>query len=75
MIVAPMYDGVRGNPVLFDRTVFGELLAVTGDQGAREVITRDPRRVVAVPFPFAMPADIDSLADLEHARLRERDGL
>ena len=39
-LVLPIYSGRRGNPVLFDRTLFPELLAIEGDQGARDVIAR-----------------------------------
>jgi len=38
LIVAPQYHGQRGNPVLFDRTLFSELGALQGDQGARPVL-------------------------------------
>src|SRR3972149_4160035 len=34
-IVAPLYRGVQGNPVLFAAAVFPELRALTGDRGAR----------------------------------------
>lgn len=69
-IVVPVYEGVRGNPVLVDRSLFGELLAVTGDEGARGVIARDAARVHRVELPYAMPADVDTRADLE--RLSDR---
>ncbi len=62
-IVVPVYDGVRGHPVLFDASVFPELEAVVGDQGGREVIGRDPSRVASVHFPFAEPGDVDTLED------------
>lgn len=39
-IVAPLYEGKRGSPVLFDANLFAELLQVTGDQGGREVLER-----------------------------------
>lgn len=39
-IVAPLYDGQRGNPVLFDASLFPELLQVTGDEGGRGVLKR-----------------------------------
>jgi molybdenum cofactor cytidylyltransferase len=39
-IIAPLYNGKRGNPVLFDATLFPELLAVTGDEGGRSVIEK-----------------------------------
>nr|MDQ2997746.1 nucleotidyltransferase family protein [Chloroflexota bacterium] len=44
-IVAPTYAGQRGNPVLFAHSVFPELLAVQGDQGARGVLAADRARV------------------------------
>jgi molybdenum cofactor cytidylyltransferase len=37
-VVAPRYAGRRGNPVLFDRALFPELLEVTGDVGGRPVL-------------------------------------
>ena len=37
-IVRPICDGRRGHPVIFDRTVFGELRAAPLDQGARVVV-------------------------------------
>lgn len=62
-IVAPRYRDGRGNPVLFDRSVFPELLAIAGDEGARSVVERDPARVALVPFDIPMPADIDTPED------------
>jgi molybdenum cofactor cytidylyltransferase len=38
LIVAPRIEGRRGNPVLFDRTLFAALQTITGDQGARSVL-------------------------------------
>jgi molybdenum cofactor cytidylyltransferase len=64
-IVAPEYQGTRGNPVLFGRSVFPELLRVSGDRGARGVIESDAGRVQIVRFPFPPPADIDTPEDLE----------
>lgn len=37
-IVVPVVDGKRGNPVLFDRRYFEEMLALEGDVGARHLI-------------------------------------
>jgi molybdenum cofactor cytidylyltransferase len=65
-IVAPVYAGRRGNPVLFDRSVFPELLAIEGDQGARAVLAADRARVRLVAFDDARPlADIDTPEDYE----------
>ncbi len=63
-IVAPVYRGERGHPVLFDAAVFPELRALTGDRGAREVIERDPSRVRLVPVDRDMPRDVDTPEDL-----------
>lgn len=68
-IVAPVYQGQRGNPVLFARAVFPELLAVAGDQGARGVVAADPTRVHALPFDDLRPlADIDTPEDYDRLR-------
>jgi molybdenum cofactor cytidylyltransferase len=72
-IVAARYDGERSHPVLFARSVFPELLAVSGDQGARDVIAQDPSRVAYVEVAGGPPADVDSPRDLETlARQRQR---
>lgn len=39
-ITAPMVDGQRGNPILFDREAYSALAAVTGDKGGRAVINQ-----------------------------------
>lgn len=67
-VAVPVYDGgVRGHPVLFARAVFGELLSIEGDVGARAVIARDPARVVAVRVDGPAPRDVDTRED--HAAL------
>lgn len=67
-IVAPVFRGVRGHPVLFDRSVFPELLALSGDHGARAVADRDTARRALVELDLPKPVDVDTAADL--ARLR-----
>jgi molybdenum cofactor cytidylyltransferase len=67
-IVAPRYRDGRGNPVLFGREMFPELKELSGDQGARSIIERDPRRVTLVDFDFPMPQDLDTPED--YGRLR-----
>ncbi len=39
-IIAATYEGKRGNPILFDASLFPELLEVTGDEGGRSVLER-----------------------------------
>lgn len=61
-LVASDYGPHLGPPCVFDRAFFPELLALTGDQGARKLLQRHaPRRV---PFPGGLH-DIDTPADLD----------
>jgi len=62
-IVAPVYQGVQGTPVLFSSEVFAELRALKGDAGARAVVKDDPERVETVTFDLAMPPDVDTPED------------
>lgn len=39
-IIAALYHGKRGNPTLFDASLFPELMEMTGDEGGRKVIER-----------------------------------
>ena len=64
-IVAPVYRGTQGTPVLFSADVFPELIALTGDAGARAVVQRDASRVALVPFDLTVPIDIDTPEDYE----------
>ncbi|HJT58732.1 MAG TPA: nucleotidyltransferase family protein [Ktedonobacteraceae bacterium] len=60
-IVAPMYDGKRGSPVLFDKSFFPELLEITGDEGGRKVVERHREDVEAVEMSDAMANyDVDT---------------
>ena len=47
-IVAPTYEGKRGNPILFDAGLFPELLKVTGDEGGRSVLERHRDEIATV---------------------------
>lgn len=67
-IVASLYRGVQGNPVLFAATVFPELRSLTGDRGARVLLEKDPDRVAWVPFDLPMPADLDTPEDYRRLR-------
>ena len=63
-IVAPRYDDVRGNPVLFDRRHFDALADVEGDRGGRTlVMEHDGVRFVDTDDPGVL-RDVDSEADL-----------
>ena len=66
-IVAPVYRGTQGTPVLFAAEVFPELRTLTGDEGARSVVQARPERVESVPIDAPMPPDVDTPED--YARL------
>ena len=60
-IIAPTYEGKRGNPILFDASLFPELLEITGDEGGRSVLERhrDEIATVAMGNPLAN-IDVDT---------------
>lgn len=65
-IIVPVYQGRRGNPVLIDRSLWPQLLALRGDVGAREIIRAHPEEVLAVPVPDpGILQDIDTPADYQ----------
>ncbi len=68
-IVAPVYRGQRGHPVIFSSEYRLELLAVTGDAGARVVVEAHPEavRYVEVDSP-AVVTGIDTEADYRRYR-------
>lgn len=74
LIVAPRYRDGQGNPVLFKREIFPELLRLTGDQGARPIIKKEPARVEWVELDLPMPPDVDTLDDYEKIRANLRAG-
>jgi len=63
-IVAPYFNGKRGNPVLFDRDFFKEISFLSGDVGAREIIHRHPESLVKVDVADSgVVFDVDTWAD------------
>lgn len=65
-IVAPVREGRRGNPILWPREFFAEMMAVEGDVGAREVLARHATLVDTVTFDDdAIFADVDTPAALD----------
>lgn len=61
--LAAAFEGQRGNPVLFDRSYFGALTAVTGDTGGRQLLL-EHGTLVETGDPGVL-SDIDTQADLE----------
>ena len=71
LIVVPTYQGRQGNPVLFDRALFTELLEVRGDQGGRQLLDTYGDRTEMVRMKSeAVLADVDTEEDYD--RFNER---
>ena len=66
LIVVPTIDGKRGNPVVWSRRFFPDLMAVEGDVGARYLIGRYAEAVAEVPLTgTAALTDVDTPEALE----------
>lgn len=66
LIAVPVIDGKRGNPVLWSRRFFPELMALSGDVGARHLIGKYAEAVAEVPVTGAGALiDIDTPDALE----------
>lgn len=69
-IVAPLIEDRRGNPVLFDRMTFNDLLSLSGDVGGRAVFAKHP--ITHVPWPDAsLVLDVDTLEDYDRLKTLE----
>jgi molybdenum cofactor cytidylyltransferase len=68
-IVIPSYQGNRGNPVLLDRSVFSEVMALEGDTGCRAIFMNhlDTILKLEVEDPGIL-FDIDSQDDYERSK-------
>jgi molybdenum cofactor cytidylyltransferase len=61
LVVLPTIDGKRGNPVVWSRRFFPDLMAVEGDVGARYLIGRYTEAVAEVPLTgTAALTDVDT---------------
>jgi molybdenum cofactor cytidylyltransferase len=80
LVAVPVIDGRRGNPVLWSRRFFPDLMAVEGDVGARNLIANYSEAVTEVPVTgsaaftdvdtpesfSAVKAEIESAPDSNH---------
>ena len=74
MISCVRSGGVPGNPVLFDRAYFPELLALSGDRGGKAVMGRHPDRVLWVEAEAAEELwDIDRAEDMRKLEAFEKE--
>jgi molybdenum cofactor cytidylyltransferase len=66
-VVFAQHQGRRGHPVGFSSELYSELVALTGDEGARRLVARYPSHAVEVDDPGVL-IDIDTREDLEEQR-------
>jgi molybdenum cofactor cytidylyltransferase len=66
-IVVPVWEGQRGNPVLWGARFFGRLAAIEGDTGGRDLIAASPESVVEIAMGAAVTRDVDTLEALAEA--------
>jgi molybdenum cofactor cytidylyltransferase len=72
-ICVPVRRGRRGNPVLWGASYFAEMMSLSGDIGAKQLMARHRERVTEVAVASdGIFADVDTLSDL--ARLKARTG-
>ncbi len=68
-ILVPLYKGFRGNPVLLDRSVFPELMGLTGDVGCRAIFGSHLENIHKLPVEdVGILLDIDNADDFEKLR-------
>jgi molybdenum cofactor cytidylyltransferase len=61
LVVVPIFDGRRGNPVVWSRRFFPDLMSISGDIGARHLIGSYAEAVVEVPVAGAAAlTDVDT---------------
>ena len=68
-ICVPVWEGRRGNPVLWAKSFFPEMGSLAGDVGARHLIGQYAELVVEVPMPDdSVLVDIDTPEALDNLR-------
>jgi molybdenum cofactor cytidylyltransferase len=78
-IIIPTYQGTRGNPILFDRSVFPQIERIRGDMGAKSVVQKNTADVLEVEVSdrgvlvdFDTPSDLDARLEIRKKRSRAR---
>ena len=72
-LVAPVYEGQRGNPVLIGRSHFAELLALPSGAAPRSLLQRHPVHLVPVASDSVL-RDLDRPEDYERERRKAERG-
>ncbi|MGQ4914322.1 MAG: nucleotidyltransferase family protein [Candidatus Asgardarchaeia archaeon] len=68
LIISPIYKGKKGHPVLFDRTLFTEILSLGPHGIIRDIIHRHRGRMITVKADIGAVFDIDTPEDYKKAK-------
>jgi molybdenum cofactor cytidylyltransferase len=75
LLTRPVYEGKRGNPVLFDRRLWPELMKTEGDEGGKQIMARTSPEDIG----WIEAADPGVLIDIdtpdEYNKYRGKEGL
>jgi molybdenum cofactor cytidylyltransferase len=63
-VVTCSYQGINGVPALFDRSLFGELSILDGNEGAKKIIIKYHNEAASIPFEKGS-IDIDTSEDYD----------
>jgi molybdenum cofactor cytidylyltransferase len=75
VLAAPFHAGLRGHPVGFHSSVRDELLALSGEAGARDILARHAAALTLLDVDDAgIHLDVDTPADLAAWLARQPDG-
>jgi molybdenum cofactor cytidylyltransferase len=67
-LVISDYEGVNAPPMLYDRVLFGELQAMTGEGCGRQVVKQHRHEAEVLPWPATALADLDVPEDYERLK-------
>lgn len=67
-LVVSRYGDVEAPPILYDRSLFAELLSVQGERCAKQVVRRHKHEAAIVTWPGDALKDIDVAEDYERVR-------
>ena len=69
-ICVPVHHGRRGNPILWSRSYFAEMMGLAGDTGARKLLAQHHECVIEVEVGSnGIFADVDTPSDLERLKV------
>lgn len=71
-LVVSGYEGVNAPPMLYDRSLFPDLLAMTGEGCGRQVVKRHRAEAEVLSWPAAALADLDVPGDYDRLKALSR---